>query len=215
MGTTSTRRNPSRRTKVMALAAAGIVLLAGVGVTSMAFWQDKEFVTGGVNGIASSTFDVEQNVNPVATTTGWTTNLASPGGTVNFGALATKLTPNDSVYGGVRLRTVTGSLPAAAVTLNSLVPGTGLGQYLTYGARLLTTGTDCSSATYAAGTLLTATDADPVTANGANPFTLVGNGGSTVGAERTVCFKISMLGTTPTTAQNTNVTAIWRFDANS
>jgi len=217
MGSTAARRGTSRRTKAMALGAAGIVLVAGIGVTSVAFWQDKEFVTGGVNGIGASTFDVEQNVAPVATTTGWTTNLPNPGGTVNFGALASKLTPGDTVYGGVRLRTVAGSLAAANVTLNSLVTtgGGGVADSLTYGARLLASGTDCSSSSYAAGTAITATDADAMSANGTTPFTLVADGANTAGAERTVCFKIAMSASAPTSSQGQKVTAVWRFDANS
>src|SRR5580693_8056981 len=91
--------------KTVALAAAGLVLLSGATVTSLAAWTDTEWVNGGVGtvpSVASSQFDVQQNV--TGDSTSWTTNLASPGGTVNFGAAAATLTPGTTVYGFVRLR---------------------------------------------------------------------------------------------------------------
>src|ERR1700761_1226475 len=111
--------------KVVALAAAGLVLLSGATVTSLAAWTDTEWVNGGVAtlpGVASSKFDVEQNVTTDATNN-WTTDQASPGGTVDFGALAAKLTPGDSVVGFVRLRVVIGSAPGTI----QLVHGTSTG----------------------------------------------------------------------------------------
>ena len=96
----------SRAQKIAAVAAAGVILLGGATVTSLAFWTDVEFVQGGVGddpGISTSEFEVEQNVILPAD---WQNNETAPeAGVIDFGLGALSLTPGDEVYGWVQLRT--------------------------------------------------------------------------------------------------------------
>jgi predicted ribosomally synthesized peptide with SipW-like signal peptide len=181
--------------KVIAIAAAGVVLFSGATVTSLAAWTDTEWVNGGVStlpGVTASTFDVEQNVTTNASTS-WTTNLASPGGTVAFGPLASKLTPGTSVVGFVRLRTVTGSL---AGTL-TLVHGTSSGSSsflsaLRYGAWLMPDPSKCTAADYnTAPALELVPDGSIIGTDSTTDFTLAAGDATNPGAEQTVCFRLT------------------------
>jgi predicted ribosomally synthesized peptide with SipW-like signal peptide len=122
--------------KVVALAAAGLVLLSGATVTSLAAWTDTEWVNGGVEtlpGLGTSTFDVQQNV--TTDSTSWASQETSPGGVVDFGSTASALTPGTSVYGFVRLRTVTNSLGGTLTLLHETsVTGSPFLTALRYGA---------------------------------------------------------------------------------
>ena len=208
-----------RRTKIMAIAAAGTVLAAGIGITSLAAWTDNEWVTGGFNGIpgvGTSSFEIEQNV--TTGSTGWTNDLASPGGVVDFTAQAKTLTPGDIVYGFVRLR----AQPASVAGTESLVSDTaslsGLAQYLSYGASVLLpgAGTSCNLANFTAGTVVTSLGS-ALTANGSQSFVMAaGGGGVTPGTERVVCFQIAMNASgVPDTAQGLTFAPVWHFSAQS
>lgn len=116
--------------KVVAIVAAAAV--AGVGVTlSLAAWNDTEWLfasngTGGP-GITTSTFELEQVALPAAGTApgsvSWADFEANPGNGVTF-TLA-DLTPGDSTYALVALRSKAGSLGGEA-TLASAVAATGV-----------------------------------------------------------------------------------------
>lgn len=211
----------SRRNKIMAIAAAGTVLAAGVGITSLAAWTDNEWVNGGFNGIpgiGTSTFEIEQNVTTGAS--GWTNDLASPGGTVDFSALATKLTPGDTVYGFVRLRATPASVAGTESLVSDTATLTGLAQYLKYGAVVLDAadGSTCTATTFArAGATVLTTAGAALTTNGSTTFALAaGGGGTTPGVERTVCFQLALPATgVPDTAQGLTVSPIWHFAAQS
>ena len=220
MAEVSEKPRARRRTKIMAIAAAGAVLAAGVGVTSLAAWTDTEWVNGGFNGIpglGTSKFEVEQNVTTAVDGTGWTNDLASPGGTVDFTAAAKTLTPGDIVYGFVRLRTQPGSVAGTESLVTDTLTATGLAQYLNYGASVLLpgAGTSCTLANFAAGTVLTPL-ASPLTANGTATFPVAAAGASTPGVERVICFQIAMASTgVPDTAQGLAFNPIWHFSAQS
>ena len=201
------------RQKALAIAAAGVILLSGVAATSMATWNDTEWVNGGVNGvpgIGTSKFEVEQNVTtPVDA---WTNDLASPGGVINFGTLASTLTPGDTVYGEVRLRTQVSSIGGTLTLKADTSVATGLASQLTYGAYLHTTAGSCTTAlNFATGTQLVAPTA-ALNVNSAVPFTLAGSVAGNPGVEKSVCFAITLPAGTSQSYMGLTVDPIWHFD---
>jgi hypothetical protein len=208
--------------KVVALAAAGLVLFSGATVTSLAAWTDTEWVNGGVStlpSVTASSFDVEQNVG-TDPTSGWTTNLASPGGTVDFGPLAAKLTPGTSVVGFVRLRVVTDSLGGTLFLRHGV--STGSAAFLSalrFGAWLHPDPSTCTAGQYNdPGFTQLVPDGSTVGTDSTIPFTL--NPGTTgnPGAEQTVCFRLTfppLLVATDTSLQGQSADPVWQFDATS
>jgi predicted ribosomally synthesized peptide with SipW-like signal peptide len=203
----------------MAVAAAGTVLAAGVGITSLAAWTDNEWVNGGFNGTAgvgTSKFEIEQNV---GTGTTWTNDLPSGGGLVDFSALAQKLTPGDVVYGFVRLRAQVGSVAGTENLITDTATLTGLAQYLKYGAVVLdsTDGNTCNATTFARATATPLlVGLQPLTANGTQSFVMAAGTSTLPGAERVVCFQIAMNSTgVPDSAMGQTFDPIWHFNAQS
>ncbi|WP_104135763.1 SipW-dependent-type signal peptide-containing protein [Cryobacterium sp. Y62] len=108
-------RKRARRGKIMAILAGGAVL--GLGTTAtVAAWTDTEWVFGGGAGgtgagVGTSIFEVEQNVSSSPFNTAvFVQDEANPGQALTFGLGALSLTPGDSVYAPVALRTVTNSV---------------------------------------------------------------------------------------------------------
>jgi predicted ribosomally synthesized peptide with SipW-like signal peptide len=205
----------SRRTRIMAVAAAGAVLLGGIGVTSLAAWTDQEYVQGGVGGtggVGSSTFDVLQSV--AADSSAFTSRNASPGGVIDFTSVASTLSPGKVVYGWVQVKTNNPSLDGTLNLKSNITTLTGLSQYLSYGAVIVPSTAACTAAGYttASGTPanVLAAAASPLNVNGSQSFTLAANGTET----KTVCFQLTMQSTgVPTTAMGLTFTPIWYFDA--
>jgi predicted ribosomally synthesized peptide with SipW-like signal peptide len=205
----------TRRTKFMAVGAAGAVLLGGIGVTSLAAWTDQEFVQGGVNGsagVGTSTFNVLQSV--AGDSSSFTDRETSPGGVIDFSSVAAALSPGATVYGWVQLKTDDPSIDGTLALKSSTATATGLAQYLSYGATIVPDTGSCTADGFAtaAGTasnVLTA-PGQPVTADSTQTFTLAANGAET----RTVCFQIHMQDAdVPDTAMGLSFTPIWYFDA--
>ncbi|MBI9115646.1 SipW-dependent-type signal peptide-containing protein [Sanguibacter suaedae] len=122
---TKTARSP----KLKALLAGGAVLGLGATVT-LAAWTDTEWVFGGNAagdgpGIGTSVFEVEQNVDAPFTEAGFTQAEANPGQAMTFGLSALSLTPGDSVYAPVALRTIDDSI-AGTLSLDPAVPADGI-----------------------------------------------------------------------------------------
>ena len=120
-------RRRASRGKIMAILAGGAVL--GLGSTAtLAAWTDTEWVFAGNGndaGVGTSLFEVEQNVIAPFNTTGFVQDETNPGQALTFGLGALRLTPGDSVYAPVALRTVTNSV-AGVLTLEPAVPATGV-----------------------------------------------------------------------------------------
>lgn len=114
----------ANKKKAVALSAAGLVLVAGATVTSLAAWTDTEWIHGGAgsNGelIGTSKFNVQQNVT-THDESRWTDAEQPLGGRINFSTEASSLAPGDTVYAFVRLRTAAGSDPGD-LTLNAAHP---------------------------------------------------------------------------------------------
>ncbi|HEX4058467.1 MAG TPA: hypothetical protein VHX87_09150 [Galbitalea sp.] len=205
--------------KVVALAAAGLVLLSGATVTSLAAWTDTEWVNGGVStlpSVSSSTFDVEQNVTNSATAN-WTNSLASPGGVVDFGSEAAALTPGTSVVGFARLRTVVNSLGGTLTLVHGASAGGAFLAALRYGAWLHPDASTCTSTNYdGAGFTQLVPDGSVVGTDSTVPFTLAASAGGNPGAEQTVCFRLTFppLGDpTDKSLQGQTADPIWQFNA--
>lgn len=116
---TTTERRTSR--KLTAVLAGGAVLGIGA-VTTLATWNDSEWVNGL---FVTSSFEVEQNiVAPFSEESDWTNAETNPGQTLSFSLNADALTPGNTAYGTVALRTAAGS-EAAVVTLQGAVEASG------------------------------------------------------------------------------------------
>ncbi|MGI6877622.1 SipW-dependent-type signal peptide-containing protein [Microbacterium sp. gxy059] len=118
----------SRRNRKIAAIAAG-ALVVGLGAAyTLASWNDSEWVWGGADGdpgIGTATFEVQQNTTaPFDDAAGWTDEEENPGGELQFSPGALALTPGDTVYAPVALRTTAGS-EAASVELQGAVPAAG------------------------------------------------------------------------------------------
>jgi predicted ribosomally synthesized peptide with SipW-like signal peptide len=207
--------------KVVALAAAGLVLLSGATVTSLAAWTDTEWVNGGVGttpGVSSSMFDVEQNVTTLSASADWTNNAASPGGIVDFGTAASTLTPGTSVVGFVRLRTIANSVGGTLTLKPAAGNATGtLMNALTYGAWLHPSSGTCTTSDYnGAGFTELVPDGSPLTTASLVPFSLDGSSGGLPGDEQTVCFRLTLppLGDpTDRSLEGQSADPIWQFSA--
>ena len=121
----------STRAKVLAIAAAGLVVGVG-GTVTLAAWVDNEWVYGGSGGdepgVGTSEFIVEQNrstpyVNELGS---WQEFPENPGGELVFtGDDPLALTPGDSTYSRVSLRTTVDSI-SGNVQLEGAVPADGV-----------------------------------------------------------------------------------------
>jgi predicted ribosomally synthesized peptide with SipW-like signal peptide len=206
------------RNKVLALSAAGVVLAAGITVPSLAAWTDIEWVTGGAGtdpGVTAATFEVEQFA---AGDTAWGDYETEAGANViDFSAQAAALTPGDTVYGYVRLRTVAGSLGGTlTLAADTDVTADTLSAALSYGARVMADTTGCTAAGYATtGTELQA-GGSALDASAGGTFSLAAAADAvTPGTEQVVCFALTFPASFATDAalQGGTVAPVWHFDA--
>lgn len=120
----------SRRTRKIAAIAAG-TLVVGVGATyTLATWTDSEWVWGGAAGdapgIGTSIFEVQQDTSSPFTGPGSFADFeTNPGDVLVFSTGALALSPGDTVYAPVALRTTTAS-SAGNVELQGAVNATGI-----------------------------------------------------------------------------------------
>lgn len=200
-----------RAQKIAAIAAAGVVLLGGATVTSLAAWTDTEYVVGGVGdepGIGTSTFEVEQNtsVDP-----SWENHEdALDPGVIDFSLGALALSPGDTVYGFVQLRTTAASTVGGTLSLIGATDDGDLFDALTYGARIVPS-TTCDETTFSAatGTDIITASGQPLSANGTQTFTLLAASGDT----KTVCFAVTLDDDAPDELQGETSSPLWNFSA--
>jgi hypothetical protein len=215
------RRRSQRNKKIAVLAATGLIVASGATITSMAAWTDTEWVYGGAaleDGVSTSTFEVNQNVTASATT-GWTNDLASPGGKIDFSIAAQNLYPETPVYGFVQLRTIEESL-AGDLTLNAptLQAGgsTALFSALTYGARIVANPAACNETGYGASTQgIVASGSSTSTGSAVNAFELTAGSVGTPGTAKTVCFQLVLPAQTTDALQGLTAQPVWNFTAES
>lgn len=224
-GIRTTRRARARRRKILAIAAAGAVVLAGATVTSLATWLDEEWVTAGVDGdagLTSSTFEIEQRVATDAAATFTDRETAGAAGVVDFGALAAQLSPGTVVYGWVEVRAADGSVSGDLALVSDYAAGaTALGDVLTYGARVHPTSATCDATSFAStGTQLVADGTALSGGSGATTFHLDAGSGA-AGTPKSVCFRIAFPSADPLdpheydALQGGTANALWYFQATS
>lgn len=228
----NTVSNHSSKKKVVALSAAGLVLVAGATVTSLAAWTDTEWIFGGAGpgdaGVGTSEFEVQQNVTldrpapvtPEENAANWVDRETSPGQQIEFGVDANSLTPGDTVYAFVRLRTVAGS-DAGQLVLNAAVPQSAADEVLfdalDYEARVGALPEDCDATGFAGSTTSLVPAGSSLTTAGATPFDLVADGANVANGagEATVCFALTLPANEPNIddLQGLSATPIWNFTA--
>jgi len=210
-------RRSRTRNRILAIAAAGTVLAAGITIPSLAAWTDTEWVTGGVDndpGITTSTFNVQQRTEG---DTFWDDYITSGGANViDFSDAAAALTPGDTVYGYVRLQTVTASL-GGTLTLKAdtvVTPAT-LSAALTWGAKVMPAHTTCTAADYATNGTVIQAPGTALNTSSDGTLTLAAGTAGAPGTEQTVCFAITFPGTFSGSSglQGQTVAPLWHFDA--
>lgn len=127
----STEQRVSRKSRKLAAVAAG-ALVVGLGATyTLATWNDSEWVWGGADGapgVGTDTFEVVQNTTVPFSNDGtnWVNEEENPGGELTFTTGALNLSPGDTIYAPVALRTTDTSVAADTVTLQAAVAADGI-----------------------------------------------------------------------------------------
>ncbi len=227
MGTKNPRSATTR--KVFAVGAGVAALSLGITAT-VAAWTDNEWVFGGNAagdgpGIGTSTFEVQQNTDPAFDGAAWTDEEANPGGALTFGVDALALTPGDSVYAPVALRTTSDSI-GGEVTLQTAVAAAGITADDPVGllwdaldVRVATVADDdaftCDADAFSAGVIM---DGDLGTAVATGPQLLAAASGST----QYYCFEITLPDPLPVAPggnaedyMGLTVAPAWQFEAES
>jgi predicted ribosomally synthesized peptide with SipW-like signal peptide len=225
------------RKKTFALLAGGLVL--GLGATAtLAAWNDSEWVFGGNAagtgpGVGTSTFEVEQDASLVYTGASFAQFEENPGDALIFGAAALALSPGDSVYAPVALRTVTPSLagdvtllPAVDADSAALDPATPINDPDGYLANALALRVSvvadvtvtCDLAAFSSPGATVIADGPLVSTGGSASQTLLANSGNV----QHYCFEITLpatptlpTGVTLDDLQGLTVAPAWEFDAES
>lgn len=212
-------RTSRRRNKILAITSAGVVLAAGITVPSLAAWTDIEWIAGGagtVAGVGTGTFEVQQFAANDADWGDYETQGSA--NVIDFSTQAASLTPGDTVYAYVRLRTVVNSLGGdLSLVSDTVVTPSTLSAALTYGARIVPNAAACTQAGFDAvtGADILVASASGLSADGATDFALAAGTSTLAGAEKVVCFALDFPASfaNDTTVQNQTVIPIWHFDA--
>lgn len=118
----------SARNKKLAAIAAG-ALVVGIGASyTLATWNDSEWVWGGAEnnpGVGTGYFNIQQNTTPGVDGGTFADFEENPGDELTFTTGALALTPGDTIYAPVALRTEDGSM-AADVELQGAQPADGV-----------------------------------------------------------------------------------------
>jgi len=223
------RAAPRRRGRVRALLAGGLVLGVGSAAT-LAAWTDTEWVYGDGSGdragVAASVFEVQQNVWDGL---GGVANFvdresqAEAGGLLFSPLAATSLSPGDTVFAPMQLRTAPGSVAAVDVTVNPAVKVDGDDDFFTalrYSVRSGVAKGACGPAAFPSstgtgtGTEL-ARDSALTTGSGAKTFTLGAATEDDGGQPEDLCFAITLPGGSPDALQGKSAAPAWSFTSTS
>lgn len=186
---------------------------------TLATWTDSEWVWGGSGttpGVGTSTFEVEQSVD---SGTNWTNDVASPGGSLTFSANALQLTPGDTTYAPVSLRTQTASIggnvtlqgavanPAATGTSTALWDAVRVSAYTSSAA----TAPACNTASLASWTLVPAVQGVVLSTAATGSQALAAATPTAEGAPQHYCFALTLPTGSPDTLQGTTIAPVWEF----
>lgn len=212
---------PTRRgAKVRALLAAGVVVGVGAAAT-LASWTDTEWAWAGNGsgddpGLGASMFDVQQNVwDGAGDGANFVDRETAPGGELDFTVRASRLTPGDTVYAPMQLRTIADS-DAAELTLDGAAVGTGDADFfaaLRYGVRTGVARGSCSAAGFGGGRTLVPTGTVLGTGSGATTFALAAGDDVTPGEAVDLCFAVTLPAGSPSSLQGKGASPQWAFQA--
>lgn len=197
----------TRKRKIRALLAGGLVLGVGAAIT-LAAWTDNvfgnsDFATG------DDSWNIQASFSSTATPS-WVESDVSPGEPFGFPAPRLNLTPGDTVYAPIALRLEPGQALNAAVTLDGATGGAPAGAALTSALRYTVTSggtaTGCAAGTPGGTTVVPAASA--LTAgSAANAISLVA-----AGTPVQLCFAVTLPAGTPNTVSGLNTgQLIWQF----
>ncbi|WP_380165852.1 SipW-dependent-type signal peptide-containing protein [Jannaschia sp. R86511] len=205
--------------RARALLAAGVVVGVGAAAT-LASWTDTEWVWAGNGsddgpGLAASIFEVQQNLWDGADgAANFVDRETAPGGQLDFTLDAGRLTPGDTVYAPMQLRTIADS-DAAELTLDGAVLGSGTTAFfeaLRYGVRTDVPRAACTAAGYgSAGAQLVPPGTVLATGSGSATFALDAGGVGTPGAAVDLCFAVTLPAGVSTTLQGQGAPPQWAF----
>jgi hypothetical protein len=220
---TSIRDMTPRRRRFLALAAGGLMLMTGATATTLAAWQDHEYVWGGIGdtgttGLTSTMFNVQQNTSTTDDSNFLDHEVSAADlGQLNFSVNAGALTPGDTVFAFMQLRTVAGSR-GGTLTLApaTSTPSNALAAALTYGTQSGTTRASCTAAGFATnGTPLVPLGSPLAAGSGTTAFTLPAATASAPGAAVGLCFAVSLPAGTSRAVSGMTTLPVWHFDATS
>lgn len=217
----SSRTTRSRRNRKIAAIAAGTLVLGLAATYTLATWTDSEWVWGGSGssgGIGTSKFEVEQSVDNVVT---WQNDEVSPGGSLAFSANALQLTPGDTTYASVSLRTQTASI-GGNVTLQGAVPNpaaTGTSTLLWEAVRVsaytssAATAPNCDAASLGSWTAVPAVQGVVLSTAATASQALEAATSSAPGAPQHYCLALTLPTGSPDTLQGTTIAPVWKFES--
>lgn len=197
-------------TRVRALLAGALVL--GVGATlTLAAWTDTETARGT---FTASTFGIVGSASATgpASAGSYAENTSALPAALTFSAPFGAMSPGTTVYSRFAVKTtaatgVTGKVSLAADSGN----GAGLGNYLTYGVKIIADSSACNATTYAAGASAGVDAPKALTVGSTVQQNLAVAGGTPV----VYCFAVTLPPGTTNAAQGSSVTATWTFTATS
>lgn len=215
-----TRASGTRRwARARALLAAGVVVGVG-GAATLASWTDTEWVWAGDGsgrdpGLSAGLFELQQNVwDGPAGAADFVDRESAPGGRLDFTLSASRLTPGDTVYAPMQLRTVADS-DAADLTLDGATLAAGTAPFfdaLRYGVRTGVPRESCTAAGYAStGTQLVAGGTRLGTGSGTGTVTVAAGGPGTPGPAVDLCFAVTLPAGSPSTLQGQGASPQWAF----
>lgn len=191
----------SKRGKIRALLAGGLVLGVGAAVV-LAAWNDSEFATGT---FTAGTFNLQGSTNG----TSYADHSASPGATLPFTLNPSNLSPGDTIYAPFAVRLAANTTTGSTVSVNTAT-ATGSVANLSY-ELIQPTSFGCSSSTTGTGLVPAGTALDGALSN--VTFTLdAGSPASDPGGAVFLCFKVTAAAGL---VQGQTGTATWQFAAAS
>lgn len=204
-GMREAKRLRSRR--VRALLAGGLVFGVGAAMT-LAAWNDSEYGTAtftagtfGIVGATDGTTFVEHN--PTGTP-------PSTAAALSFTVPVASMAPGRTTHALFSVKTVTGSVSGTALLTSTSPAGTGLGGYLTYGVKVVSS-TVCNATTYAASTNVVVADGTAMATGSSTSQVLAANGSAQVN----YCFAVTLPVGTGNAAQGLTAIQTWQVQGTS
>lgn len=214
-----------RSRKALAVLASGVVLVGGA-VTTLAAWQDTEYVGLPLSlssfNVQTSFDDSQWNDNETATNPK-SLVIALTGALTNI-----KLTPNGSVTAWVGLRAAPGS-NAGTVTMSNFTVNAGTtgdlgllsqtvgggGPAVTYDATSGVPKADCQSGTYSGASIASNLGLGSTLTSSNATFALPAGTGGQAGQSVGICFRIKLADGLNHALGGAQISPVWQFNATS